>query len=149
MILEAPLHDFFYLVYIHTCSVYGVHFCAITVVVCGARLPHGFTSAQTCLNSLPPKRRSYTTFFSSILQQLHLHRMCFAHVLTQYVNNTRTSHNFKFDGVLGEKATQVTTHDQASGGTCSSDTRLSTGLVSSRSKSARRHAILCLRWFSS
>lgn len=25
----------------------------------------------------------------------------------QYVNNTRTSHNFKFDAVLGEKATQV------------------------------------------
>lgn len=25
----------------------------------------------------------------------------------QYVNNTRTSHNFKFDGVLGEKATQA------------------------------------------
>lgn len=49
---------------------------------------------------------------SSILVQpeLHLTRrgMCGAHVLTQYVNNTRTSHNFKFDGVLGEKATQVT-----------------------------------------
>lgn len=28
-------------------------------------------------------------------------------VRVQYVNNTRTSHNFKFDGVLGEKATQV------------------------------------------
>lgn len=27
----------------------------------------------------------------------------------QYVNNTRTAHNFKFDGVLGEKATQVGT----------------------------------------
>ncbi|CAM9288030.1 unnamed protein product [Laminaria digitata] len=25
----------------------------------------------------------------------------------EYVNNTRTSHNFKFDGVLGEKATQA------------------------------------------
>lgn len=31
----------------------------------------------------------------------------------QYVNNTRTSHNFKFDGVLGEKATQASQEDTA------------------------------------
>lgn len=61
--------------------------------------------------------------------------------LTQYVNNTRTSHNFKFDGVLGEKASQVTAYGQACGGNCSRDTvrgRLPKGLVSSESRTARQ-----------
>ncbi|CAM9883698.1 unnamed protein product [Choristocarpus tenellus] len=66
----------------------------------------GSNHIQTFLRVRPSKEPSGLFMVDEFDQQRLNFNVPVEHKEVEYVNNTRTSHSFKFDGVLGGKATQ-------------------------------------------